>query len=319
MLLRHSQRGVTNRLDYLTRRAHPVAFSGKWLDMERMITLAHDLSTNALPPFAAVRCVEEDGAVPGRDFCDAFASETIFDTPAAIARVVRGMAYTRRMVLDSSQSRDPQGRPLTWHWSVLQGDSAKIRIAPRREDRSSVAIEVDYHGGSFPVAEAGEMRSSRVEIALCVDNGVHFSPPALISLYYLNNETRQYAGDGRILSVDYASATNRYTDPMLSLPRRWRDLYLYDSHNRLAGWSRFRGQEMESFTADGARVLTRDARGRPLTARTVVYRPQAAAGAAGRNKLPEVVQMDGDKIRTYRYAGDDDIVGELVSEEPYRP
>jgi hypothetical protein len=316
MLLRASQRGVTNRLDYLTRRAHPVTFAGDRLDLARMITLAHDLRTNALPPFAALRCVEEERAVVGRDFFDAAHGEVLFDTPAAIARVIRGMAYTRRIVIDAANSRDPQGLPLTWHWFVLQGDPARIRIVPRNAARSSVSIEVDYHGGAFPVAGQEEMRSSRVEIALCVDNGVRFSPPALVSFYYLNNEARQYSTDGRILAVDYEAAANRYTDPLLSLPRRWRDLYLYDKRNRLAGWSRFRGQEMESFTADGARVLTRDARGRALTARTVLYRPQAASGVAGGDTLPEIAQADGDKIRSYRYAGDDDIVGELVSEEP---
>ncbi|MDD5706883.1 MAG: hypothetical protein PHR35_13245 [Kiritimatiellae bacterium] len=310
MLLRASQRGVTNRNDYLTRQAHPVVFDAARLDLLRMVTMAHEMRTNALPPVALMRKLDEPMAVPGRDFFDTTGNEGLFDTPAAIARVVRGMAYTRRIVVDASGSRDLHGAPLTWHWFVLQGDPDKIRFVPRRADNAIVEIEVDYHGGNFLVASNSPMRSSRVELALCVDNGVYFSPPALVTFYYLNNEIRQYASDGRIMSVDYAAAAGHYVDPYLSLPRRWRDLYLYDARRRLTGWTRHRGEVVEAFTADGARVLSRDALNRPAEARLVSYLPRATVST--NDALPEVVQVDGVETYKYRYDSDEDTIGKRV-------
>jgi hypothetical protein len=314
MLLRAGQRDVARREDYLTRRAHPVVFDAARLDLPRVVTMAHDLRTNALPPLALLRLVEEGPpAVPGRDFFDLAAGEQLFDTPAAIARVARGMACTRRIVVNAADSHDPQDWPLRWHWFLLQGDPAKVRLKPRPPAGAVAEIEVDYHGGAFLAETNSRMRSSRVEIAVCADNGRHFSPPAFVTVLFLNNELREYAADGRIIAVDYAAAARRYTDPRLSLPRRWRDLYLYDTRNRMIGWTRLRGAQTESFTADGARVLSRDALGRPATARTVRYLPRAT-GEPG--TLPEIVAVDGETVRFYRYAADDDFVGEIAAEKP---
>ncbi len=315
MLMRSSLKTVTQREDYLTRKAHPVVFDGQDLDLARMVTMAQEMQTNALPPLAVMRVTAEDSARAGIDYCDVAASEGLFDSPAAIARVVRGMSYRRSITIDAGASRAPGGRSLTFHWFVLQGESRKIAITPLKPDQSQVKIEVEYHGGSFPTTPPEGMRSSRVEIALCVDNGRYFSPPAFVTFYYLNNEVRTYAADERVLSVDYAAAADRYTDPRLSLPRRWRDLYLYDTQNRLTGWTRIRGDRIEAFTADGARVLTRDARNRPLTARVVRYVPRESGDQA----LPEAVPVDDLLVRTYAYASDEDMVGKVVSEKPIRP
>lgn len=310
MLLRASQTAVLQRTDYLTSKAHPIVFDGAGIDLLRMVTLAHDLQTNALPPFAALRTVEDARAVQGRDYFDLFGGEGLFDTPAAIARVVRGMAYTRRIVVDGRASRNPMQSHLKAHWVLLQGDPAKVRIKPRLGEPLVAEIEVDYHGAGFPSDTNNTIRTSRVEIALIVENDAHYSPPAYVTFHYLNNEIRQYSSDGRILAVDYATAAGRYTDPMLSLPRRWKDLYTYDPRNQLTGWTRTRGDQTESFTPDGARVLTRDAQGRPLTARVVGYIRRDSRDATG-NSLFEVVQVDTEKVLTYGYASDDDKIGEV--------
>jgi hypothetical protein len=313
MLLRASQKEVARREDYLTRKAHPPVFDGARLDLLRMVTLAHDMTTNALPPLAILRTIEEKRALPGRDFFDPAGGEALFDSPAAIARIARGMAYTRRIVVDGRASRNPMPSHLKAHWVLLQGQPDKVRIHPRIGDPLVAEIEVDYPGGSFPIATNNPMRTSRVEVALIVDNGTHFSPPAYVTFYFLNNEIRKYAQDGRILIVDYRGAAGRYTDPMLSLPKRWMDLYLYDTRNRLTGWTRVRGGESESFTLDGARVLTRDANGRALTARVVAYLRREGRDDAGHVTL-ELVQTDTDRVRRYRYASDDDTLGEPQDE-----
>ncbi len=315
MLLRASQCEVRERGDYLTRKAHPVVFDGAGTDLLRMVNLAHDLTTNSLPPVALLRTVEDTRAVPGRDFFDLAGGEVLFESPAAIARVVRGMAYTRRISVDGRASRNPLSTPLKAHWVLLHGDPGKVRITPRAGEPLVADIEVDYHGGGFQAATNSPMRTSRVEIALIVDNGAHFSPPAYVTFCYLNNELRTYAADGRILAVDYRGAAARYTDPALSLPKRWIDVYLYDARNRLIGWTRNRGDASEGFTPDGARVLTRDARGRALTARAVTYLRREGRDDTGRLTL-ELVQDDTDRVRRYRYASDDETLGEPVDERP---
>ena len=313
MLLRASQRGVRERGDYLTRKAHPVVFDGAGLDLLRMVTLAHGLATNSLPPVALLRTVEDTRAEPGRDFFDLANGEVLFDSPAAVARIVRGMAYTRRISVDGRASRNPMPSPLKAHWVLLQGDPGKVRITPRAGEPLIADIEVDYHGGGFPAATNSPLRTSRVEIALIVENGAHFSPPAFVTFCYLNHELRKYAGDGRILAVDYRGAAGRYTDPVLSLPKQWMDLYLYDAQNRPTGWTRVRGDMSQGFTQDGARILSRDARGRALTARVVSYLRREGRDDAGHPTL-ELVQTDTDRVRRYRYASDDDTLGEPVDE-----
>lgn len=313
MLLRASQRGVRERGDYLTRKAHPVVFDGAGLDLLRMVTLAHGLATNSLPPVALLRTVEDTRAEPGRDFFDIANGEVLFDSPAAVARIVRGMAYTRRISVDGRASRNPMPSPLKAHWVLLQGDPGKVRITPRAGEPLIADIEVDYHGGGFPAATNSPLRTSRVEIALIVENGAHFSPPAFVTFCYLNHELRKYAGDGRILAVDYRGAAGRYTDPVLSLPKQWMDLYLYDAQNRPTGWTRVRGDMSQGFTQDGARILSRDARGRALTARVVSYLRREGRDDAGHPTL-ELVQTDTDRVRRYRYQADDDTLGEPVDE-----
>ena len=312
MLLRASQKEVKAREDYLTPKAHPVVFDGARTDLLRMITMAQAMRTNALPPFAAIRMQEETPAIPGRDFCDVAIGESLFDSPAAIARIVRGMPYTRRIVVDGRASRNPMTSHLKPHWVLLQGDPEKVRLTPRLGEPMVAEIEVDYHGGSFPVATSAK-RSSRVDIALIVENGEHYSPPAYVSLYYLNNEIRSYGADGRILAVDYLNATNNYTDPHISLPRKWIDRYTYDKEGHPTGWTRHRGEATESFTADGARVLTRDRLERPLTACRVGYTRRDSVDPAGQ-PLFEVVETDTDRVLTYVYANDSDMVGEVSGE-----
>lgn len=309
-LLRASQTGVTNRAAYLSGATHPPVFDASRLDPLRMVTMAHDLTTNALPPLVAIRMIEETTPPAGSNLVDHVGVETLFDSPACIARVVRSLTYRRRMVVSAVDSRDMRGRDLTWHWVLLRGDPAKVTIRPLDAAGQRAEIQVDYHG-RFPVAPDSALSGSRVDVGVFADNGTHLSAPAFVSLYYLANELRTYAADGRILKVDYAAAADRYTDPMIALPRRWVDIYHYDTALQLTGWTRLWGDQSEHFTRAGARIETTDALGRPVTARSVQYVPRATAG--DNRSLPELVQVDGDIRWTYRYDSDADTTGRIVS------
>ena len=95
MLFRASQKTLRDRRDYLTGRAHPAAFDGSRLDTARLVEAAHALTTNDLPPLVLISVQRETPMRPGLDFFDLSASEQLFDTPVAVARVFRGVAGTR--------------------------------------------------------------------------------------------------------------------------------------------------------------------------------------------------------------------------------
>ena len=89
MVFRMSNRQVAKPEDYLTGKAHPTAFQGAQVDAEKMVTLAHGIKPEVLPPMVQLKVLEEDRGVVGRDYFDAGPRERLFDTPCAVARVVK--------------------------------------------------------------------------------------------------------------------------------------------------------------------------------------------------------------------------------------
>ncbi|MFZ4397746.1 MAG: hypothetical protein ACOYOU_19215 [Kiritimatiellia bacterium] len=275
MVFRRSNRMVTNDSVYLTGIAHPPVFDSTQLDLEGMLRLAHDLSLTNLPPLVELKVVSEDRFTAGRDYFDvADRGEGLFTTPCAIARVWRATARTRRMVVSAAGSHAPDRRPLTYHWSVLCGDPAAVLIVPRTSDASIVEITFTWQA-RHPVCSGSSLQSSRIEIGAFASNGSLWSAPAFISFTTLNNEKREYAADGRILSVTYVGGEEAgpYVDPVYDLPKSWRDDYHYDAGGKLSGWTRLRGFEKkrsDDYTSDGRRILTRDVSGQ--SARTTAVR-----------------------------------------------
>jgi hypothetical protein len=308
MILRSSLHTVAKPEDYLTGKAHPSVFRGEDLDPQKMIQMAHGMTE--LPPRVVIRVREEDEAALGRDYFEIGPREHLLDCAAVIARVCCSTKYSRRMVVSAEESRDPNGHPLTWHWQVLRGDSQKIEIRPLNSEKSVVELIVPYHERRPTFADSN-IESNRVDIGAFVHNGRHYSAPAFITFQFLDDETRVYSEDHRILSVDYRSQADggNYVDPMLHAARTWRDEYRYDSRNRLAGWTRRRGDKSEDFTADGALVIERDKSGRPVKARTVVYAESNAKGAAS------LEQREGDEILTYAYDSPEDQIGRVANHE----
>jgi hypothetical protein len=284
MIFRRSNRQVSEPEDYLSGKAHPTVFEGKQLDVVSMVKLAHGMTTESTPPLVQIQATEEDQEVVGRDYFDTGERERMFDTPCAIARVVKSTKYQRRMVISAQASRDLHGKPLTYHWSVLRGDAEHITINKLNDAGSIVELLVDHHQRQ-PIATDSAMSSSRVDIGAFVHNGEYYSAPALISLNYLDNEQREYDDKQRIVSVDYTGqAAKNYVDPLLDHRKDWRDEYHYAADGTLSGWTRLRGDQREEFTAEGRLVTKRDENGEPLETVAVRY-----VAKPGDGKLPLLV------------------------------
>lgn len=272
MLLRHSQKSVQTDDDYFSGKAHPVVFQPSELDTLRMVQLAHDLTINKLPAMARIQVIEEDLGVPGRDYFHPHAAEKLFDTPAAVARVFRTTAFKRRMLVDAGSSAELGARSLRFHWSVLQGDPEKVQIRPLNAKGSRAEIIFQWHPRTAIPGRDG-METNRVDIGVFADNGQTLSLPAFVSSFTLANEDRTYV-DGRIQSINYGSPgiSDRYVDPMIDIPKRWRDEYRYSADLKPLGWVRTTpGSEPQEFAADGRVVVQRDDVGNPAEFRTVKY------------------------------------------------
>lgn len=267
MLLRRHAAGVKGDEDYLSGKAHPPVFRGSDIGLEAMVRAAHSLTVDALPPWAEIRVLEEEAPRRGRDYFEApDRTEEIFTVPACVARVFRGVAGKRRWVLSAENSRDVQGRPLAFHWRLLQGDPARVRIRPLGERGERAEIEISWHS-PLPAASEPNIMSSRVDVALFAHNGIHFSAPAFFTVYFPASEERTYDSEGRIRRVVYsAGPTAPFVDPMIYTARAWTDEYAYDATGSLTGWTRTISGRTERYDAEGRRI------GADGVAREVEYR-----------------------------------------------
>ena len=286
MIFRTSNKSVAQPDDYLTGHAHPTAFEGGQVDAEKMVTLAHSLTADALPPVVQLQIVDEDRPLVGRDYFDTGPREHLLDTPAAIARIVKSSAYTRRMVLSAAASKDLRNKPLTFRWVVLRGDAERIRIKPLDEAGTQAELQIDYHSRR-PIAPGSERESNRVDIGVFAHNGTYYSAPAFVCFYTLDNEKRVYDDQHRIQVIDYTDpdAQNNYVDPMLDMRKDWRDEYRYADDGTPLGWTRSCAAGSQDFTAAGDLVLEKDGEGRATRTAAVRYVP--APGPEGTQILKQ--------------------------------
>ena len=171
----------------------------------------------------------EELGTEGRDFFGQGLSEQLFDTPSAIARVWR----SRAAAAGRCRSRPPP--PPTRTAGALSLRVAPAAGRPRAgagssppTDGASARITLDWQE-PFRISEDNPLTTSRVDIGVFANNGVHDSAPAIISWYFPPEEARSYAAgpDGalRIASIDYAARPAAYADPMLIARADWRDDY----------------------------------------------------------------------------------------------
>lgn len=291
MVFRRSQQNVLSRDDYFSAAAHPAAYERFNLNIARMVSLANSIAADAIPPQVRIRMVEEELGTEGTDYFGEGLSEQLFDTPGAIARIWRSKAFTRAMTVTAEETTDPNGRPLTFSWRLLQGDPGRVRITPA-EDGRSARIEMDWHE-PFAISKDNPVRSARVDIGVFANNGVHDSAPAILSMDFPTHEARSYApgpdGTPRIAAIDHADPdrARAYADPMLMARADWRDDYLYAPDGTPLGWTRTRGTLTEDFTAQGARIVTRAPDGSPLALEDVAY--PLRRDADGRLTVEEIV------------------------------
>ena len=273
MVFRRSQQHIVSRPAYMSGAAHPAVFESFPINLARMVSLAQWIKPGDIPAEVRIRMVEEDLGREGVDYFGAGLSEQLFDTPGAVARIWRSSAFRRTMVVSAEESRDVNGRPLTFHWRLLQGDPDRVTIEPLDDGRRA-RITVDWHE-PFPIADDNPVRSSRIDIGVFANNGQHDSAPAILSLYCPPHEARALrGGEGgamRIAAIDYAGRPGTYADPLHQPPRRLARRLPLRRQGRLTGWTRARGDATSEFTAAGARILAPAAANHPARSEPVAY------------------------------------------------
>ena len=128
-----------------------------------------------------LKVLEETRARQGIDYFGEGLSEVLFDTPSAIARVWRSRAGRRSLLVSAADTVDPNGRRLRFHWALLRGDPARVRITPLGPRGRQARIEVDWQDPQ-PTPGAPDITSHRVDIGVFANNGTHDSAPAFISI-----------------------------------------------------------------------------------------------------------------------------------------
>ncbi len=208
MIFRSCNKHLTDPAEYRTGKAHPTVFEGGWVDDLAMAKRAHAIAADAIPPVAMLQVLEEDAPADGLDYFEPGAHEKHFDSPFVVMRVFRGRHAVHRMVVSAEGSGDVNKRPLSFHWVVLRGDAARIRIARRNDAGSVVEIAVPWHDRR-PVAEGSPLESNRVDIGCFVNNGAHDSPPSFVTFCFLDHEARTYDAGGRLLEIGYQMGGTR--------------------------------------------------------------------------------------------------------------
>lgn len=203
MILRSTNKHLTDPKEYLTGKAHPPVFEGSWVNDLKMIQMAHEMEADKLAPMIQMKVVEEDAPVIGKDYFEPGILEKLHDTPATISRVVRGSKYVRRMVVTAEDSFDINQKPLKFTWVVLRGDAQRIKINPLNESGSKVELLVPYHARQPVAGSPLKIDSNRVDIGVFVHNGTYYSAPGFVTFYSFDNEMRTYDDAGKLLEIGY--------------------------------------------------------------------------------------------------------------------
>lgn len=240
MILRRSQKGIYSREAYQTGRAHPVVFNKHDLAPERMVSLAASLKPGGIPPMVQLKVLKEDFSEKAGL---AMMPEQLINSPSSIARIWRGPERTKRMVLSSADTTDPNDRDLEFSWVLLQGDPRHVRIMPQGPNGARAEIDIDWHD-TFYETGAKTRKTNRVDIGVFAWNGIHDSAPAIISISFPGHQKRIYKtrpdGNGlQSLSIDYdADSRKSYYDPTLHWSAPWVDTIQYDSDGKPLKWLR---------------------------------------------------------------------------------
>lgn len=268
-LIRRGQKCVKTETDFMSGKAQRPVLRFADIDAKKVVDAAAGMSPDAqlpIPPFLDQERTKALSGLPVTDLWDA-----PYDRPlrAMSAFHAAFFAFGGEQTFRFAAACHPL-ETCKLVWKVLQGDEKKVRILPKAEDMSEVELEVDYHTVfDVTLADGTKQKTSRVDVGcfLVGTNGVA-SVPAIVSVYFLPNETREYGKDGRLVSVDYAKRQIEGFCPSLCPMGDWRDAFHWTKDGKLMGWTRTYADGQgrvatNEFTRDGLVIDTRDALGRP--------------------------------------------------------
>ncbi len=309
MIFRLGQRTVVGEQDYLTGKAHPPVFQAANLDVMKMILLANRLKARDVPHAVQLEVLSENRPAPGIDGFTTDLTEKLFDSHAAIGRVIRYTDRDKTLHVTARSPALPGGdAPYRYRWVVLQGNPNLIRITPEGEAGQSARITVSWQDSIRPASGPLD-RSNRVDIGVFADNGKHISAPSFITFLYPPEQTRRYDESGNLVWLDHTEKgqAGAYADPRLFPRRNWQDRYRYDDQGRLLGWDRTTGGQTAAYTRFGTIVTEKDAAGRPTRSEKIGY--LYTPGQGGRMNVQ--IKRLGEFVR-HTYDSASDQLGTLV-------
>lgn len=292
--------------DFLSDAGHRSALDPEAIDLMQVITLANSMTMADIPPRVAIGLEGEPGLSAHGNVFAPIPTEVIYTAPTSIARRAYGTFFNRTYIM---RAVTEGGEPGPFEWRVLAGDASRIVIKPLEADGSRVEVMIPWHK-PFATAE-GEI-TTRVDIGVFVKGGATWSSPAVLSLDFPRHQTRKYAADGRVLSIDYADPARAqvYADPRISFLRQWRDDYIY-SDRGFEGWIRTQAGRETRYSATGDIVSALDALNRPVSGIVPQYQVKRQPNSS---RLIFVVPSQ-QSVR-WRYSGPTDFTGERQVSAP---
>ncbi len=273
-IVRRAQKCVKSEADFLKGIAQRPALSIGDIDRDRAIDLARNLKKPYPDTPYMLKVKPDAGLTPITDLWDA-----PYDHPLMVSAdmhacaVARWAERTGRVKVNMEICKDGEGGKLVW--KVLQGDVAKVRFRKLSNEKigdmetEAMEIAVDYHAAfDVPLADGKTIKTSRVDIGCFrVEDGIA-SVPAVVSVMFSPNETREYDKDGRLVSVDYTRRQIANWRPWYCPKANFRDMFHWNADGKLTGWTRIGAEGVTNeFTREGLVVMRRDSLGRPTDVR----------------------------------------------------
>lgn len=270
-LLRSTRKCVRGESDYLSPKAHPTAFDAGNIDLVRIVEKAHALRPEQIPPSVALALVNSRTfpvkyPMPGRDYPDSVI-EALYQTASSTAIILRAPEAVRTFLVQARTfpEVDPSAE---FTWRVVHGDASAVKItAPLGE-----TLNTPERGFAQIVIDRRSV-TNRIDVACFArQHGTEWGAPSFFSFYPIPQERRVYRADGKIESIDYSNPDGVYSDPVIALPRRWKDTYAYAADGTPLGWTRsYNGKDAASFAPNGERIIERKPDGTPAKTIPVKY------------------------------------------------
>lgn len=241
LIMRRCLVGIVSDETYLTGRAHPAVFDAADLRPGCMVNLASSIDASEIPPSVRLSVAQESFSnSAGR----AAASERMFTTPSAIARIWRSLSHTQQVTLAATPVPDMPDKQVTFSWRLLHGPSEAVQIEPHGETGQRAKISFTWPTEVPP----------RIDIGVFASVGGMFGAPAIFSIAFPDHQQRKYDGPGNQISeIDYDSQSrNAPFDPALFWSAPFRDEMEYSYEGQRLGWFRhYRDGRWRQFDAQG--------------------------------------------------------------------